>query len=57
MDRKKKEIEEIKVTQYRWGHRSRAKQLPDEIPGWAGDLFLMFEEKVNQIVKRLNEQA
>ena len=53
----KKEIGKIQINQYRWGHRSRGKQLPAEIPVWARDIFLMFEDKVNELVDRANEDG
>ena len=53
----KKEISKIKVDQYRYGYRSRGKQLPDEIPVWARDIFLMFEDKVNELVDVINKNG
>jgi hypothetical protein len=50
----KKEIGKIRVDQYRFGYRSRGKQLPAEIPAWAKDIFLMFEDKMNEVIERIN---
>lgn len=50
----KKEIARIRVDQYRFGYRSRGKQLPAEIPVWARDVFLMFEDKLNEVIERIN---
>lgn len=51
---KPKDIAKLQISQYRWGYRSRGKQLPAEIPVWARDIFLMFEDKLNEIIERMN---